>query len=178
MWKPMQMEPATGRAVIAAGIVGAHDATRTTVAHFAKQLEDASSSCEYHVHPDKLEPIAEALKKWREHTLAWISENDEHRQVLYDALNAAEPTRWRRGSTERSAADRARNQRRRLKAFPAFIEGERRGPPEDVGSVTGFMEFLEAMLGDDGEPQEESGEVPARRLLELGDRVLEVARDE
>ena len=96
MWKPTQMEPAAGRAVIAAGIVGAHDVTRTTVAHFAKQLEDAIRPCEYHVHPDKLEPIAEALKKWREHTLAWISENNEHRQVLYDALNAAEPTRWRR----------------------------------------------------------------------------------
>ena len=95
MWQPMQMEPATGRAVIAAGIVGAHDVTRTTVAHFAKQLEDALRSCEHHVHPDKLEPIAEALKKWREHTLAWISENNEHRQVLHDALNAAEPTRWR-----------------------------------------------------------------------------------
>ena len=49
MWKPTQMEPATGRAVITAGIVGAHDATRTMVAHFAKQLEDAISSCEYHV---------------------------------------------------------------------------------------------------------------------------------
>ena len=30
--------------------------------------------------------------------------------------------------------------------YPAFVEGERRGPPEDVGGVTGFMEFLEAML--------------------------------
>ena len=30
--------------------------------------------------------------------------------------------------------------------YPAFVEGERRGPPEDVGGGTGFMEFLEAML--------------------------------
>ena len=30
--------------------------------------------------------------------------------------------------------------------YPAFVAGERRGPPEDVGGVTGFMEFLEAML--------------------------------
>ena len=30
--------------------------------------------------------------------------------------------------------------------YPAFVEGERRGPPEDVGGVIGFMEFLEAML--------------------------------
>ena len=28
--------------------------------------------------------------------------------------------------------------------YPAFVEGERRGPPEDVGGVSGFMEFLEA----------------------------------
>ena len=28
--------------------------------------------------------------------------------------------------------------------YPAFVAGERRGPPEDVGGVTGFMEFLEA----------------------------------
>ena len=29
--------------------------------------------------------------------------------------------------------------------YPAFVDGERRGPPEDVGGVSGFMEFLEAM---------------------------------
>ena len=28
--------------------------------------------------------------------------------------------------------------------YPVFVDGERRGPPEDVGGVTGFMEFLEA----------------------------------
>ena len=28
--------------------------------------------------------------------------------------------------------------------YPVFVAGERRGPPEDVGGVTGFMEFLEA----------------------------------
>ena len=30
--------------------------------------------------------------------------------------------------------------------YPAFVDGERRAPPEDVGGVTGFMEFLEAAL--------------------------------
>lgn len=30
--------------------------------------------------------------------------------------------------------------------YPAFVGGERRGPPEDVGGTSGFMEFLEAML--------------------------------
>ncbi len=30
--------------------------------------------------------------------------------------------------------------------YPAFVGGERRGPPEDVGGVVGFMEFLEAAL--------------------------------
>ena len=30
--------------------------------------------------------------------------------------------------------------------YPAFVGGERRGPPEDVGGVVGFMEFLEAVL--------------------------------
>ena len=29
--------------------------------------------------------------------------------------------------------------------YPAFVDGERRGPPEDVGGVSGFMGFLEAM---------------------------------
>ena len=29
--------------------------------------------------------------------------------------------------------------------YPAFIEGERRCPPEDVGGVFGFFEFLEAI---------------------------------
>ena len=29
--------------------------------------------------------------------------------------------------------------------YPVFVAGERRGPPEDVGGVTGFMEFLEAV---------------------------------
>lgn len=29
--------------------------------------------------------------------------------------------------------------------YPAFVDGERRGPPEDVGGVSGFMDFLEAM---------------------------------
>ena len=28
--------------------------------------------------------------------------------------------------------------------YPVFVEGDRRGPPEDVGGVIGFMEFLEA----------------------------------
>lgn len=30
--------------------------------------------------------------------------------------------------------------------YPAFVGGERRCPPEDVGGVGGFMEFLEAVL--------------------------------
>ena len=30
--------------------------------------------------------------------------------------------------------------------YPAFVGGARRGPPEDVGGVVGFMEFLEAAL--------------------------------
>ena len=30
--------------------------------------------------------------------------------------------------------------------YPAFIAGERRAPPEDVGGIAGFTEFLEAML--------------------------------
>ena len=30
--------------------------------------------------------------------------------------------------------------------YPAFVDGERRAPPEDVGGVSGFMEFLEAVL--------------------------------
>jgi hypothetical protein len=29
--------------------------------------------------------------------------------------------------------------------YPRFVEGERRAPPEDVGGVPGFEEFLEAM---------------------------------
>ena len=28
--------------------------------------------------------------------------------------------------------------------YPAFVDGERRCPPEDVGGATGFMQFLEA----------------------------------
>ncbi len=28
--------------------------------------------------------------------------------------------------------------------YPAFVHGERRCPPEDVGGVPGFMQFLEA----------------------------------
>ena len=30
--------------------------------------------------------------------------------------------------------------------YPLLLEGERRGPPEDVGGVDGYVEFLEAML--------------------------------
>ena len=30
--------------------------------------------------------------------------------------------------------------------YPAFVDGERRAPPEDVGGVMGFMGFLEAVL--------------------------------
>ncbi len=30
--------------------------------------------------------------------------------------------------------------------YPAFVDGERRCPPEDVGGATGFIQFLEAAL--------------------------------
>ena len=30
--------------------------------------------------------------------------------------------------------------------YPAFVDGARRAPPEDVGSTDGFMEFLEAVF--------------------------------
>ena len=30
--------------------------------------------------------------------------------------------------------------------YPAFVDGERRCPPEDVNSAEGFMEFLEEAL--------------------------------
>jgi hypothetical protein len=31
--------------------------------------------------------------------------------------------------------------------YPRFVEGARRAPPEDVGGIPGFEEFLEAMIG-------------------------------
>ena len=93
MWHPDQMDPATGRAVIAAGILGAHQATVEIVAHFGRELERSISSCEYHVHPEKLEPIEKALRAWRDHTFSWIAENAQHREVLFAALRAAEPMR-------------------------------------------------------------------------------------
>ena len=42
--------------------------------------------------------------------------------------------------------------------YPVFVDGERRGPPEDVGGVTGFMEFLEAIRN----PLHEEHEAVAR----------------
>ena len=30
--------------------------------------------------------------------------------------------------------------------YPAFVDGERRCPQDDVGGVPGFMQFLEAAL--------------------------------
>jgi hypothetical protein len=42
--------------------------------------------------------------------------------------------------------------------YPAFVDGARRGPPEDVGGSTGFMEFLDAVL----DPRHEDHE----RMLE------------
>jgi hypothetical protein len=30
--------------------------------------------------------------------------------------------------------------------YPAFVDGARRGPPEDVGGASGFMDFVEAAL--------------------------------
>ena len=97
MWHANQMEPATGRAVIAAGIVGAHDATVAAVGHFGRELRDAIRSCEYHVHPEKLGPIAKALKAWHDHTFSWIAENSKHREVLFAALREAEPMRGKAG---------------------------------------------------------------------------------
>ena len=38
--------------------------------------------------------------------------------------------------------------------YPAFVDGERRCPPEDVGNAEGFMEFLEAALVP-GHPEHE-----------------------
>ena len=32
-----------------------------------------------------------------------------------------------------------------VQRYPAFVTGVRGDPPEDVGGVTGFMEFLEAI---------------------------------
>ena len=43
MWHPDWMEPATGRAVIAAGIVAAHETTVQSVAHFGRDLEESDS---------------------------------------------------------------------------------------------------------------------------------------
>ena len=33
--------------------------------------------------------------------------------------------------------------------YPAFVDGARRCPPEDVGSASGFFDFLEAVLDMD-----------------------------
>jgi hypothetical protein len=30
--------------------------------------------------------------------------------------------------------------------YPVFVDGARRGPPDDVGGTSGFMDFLEAVL--------------------------------
>jgi hypothetical protein len=38
--------------------------------------------------------------------------------------------------------------------YPAFVDGARRGPPEDVGGGGGFMEFLEAVLDPTHEEHE------------------------
>ena len=35
---------------------------------------------------------------------------------------------------------------RALTGYPAFVEGDRRRPPEDIGGPDGFMDFLEAIL--------------------------------
>ena len=45
--------------------------------------------------------------------------------------------------------------------YPAFVDGARRGPPEDVGGRNGFMEFLEAVL----DPRDEAHD----RMLEWYD---------
>jgi len=38
--------------------------------------------------------------------------------------------------------------------YPCFISGARRGPPEDVGGVSGFEEFLEVMADPENEQHE------------------------
>jgi hypothetical protein len=38
--------------------------------------------------------------------------------------------------------------------YPAFVDGARRAPPEDVGGPPGFMDFLEAVLDPDHEERE------------------------
>ena len=102
------MEPAIGREVIAAGIIGAHGVTLAVLTRFEDELRRAITSCELHTHPEKIAAIAEALKAWRAHTLAWRAQNDKHLRVLEAALHAAEPTRDRKdGPGYRSQIERA-----------------------------------------------------------------------
>ena len=124
MWHPTQMEPAIGRAVIAAGIISAHDAAVANVGHFGRELERANNSCEYHVHPDKLAPIAEALEAWRKHTFAWIAENGKHKDLLFEVLRAAEPTSFLR--------DRPSGAQQIERAVREWGDGDQ-GPPSAPG---------------------------------------------
>lgn len=39
-------------------------------------------------------------------------------------------------------------------AYPSFVDGARRAPPEDVGGVSGFEEFLEAIANPNHEEHE------------------------
>jgi hypothetical protein len=39
--------------------------------------------------------------------------------------------------------------------YPRFVSGARRAPPEDVGSISGFEEFLEAMADSDHEQHDQ-----------------------
>lgn len=47
--------------------------------------------------------------------------------------------------------------------YPAFVEGARRCPPEDVGAARGFMSFLEAVLDPAHEEQREMVEWYGKR---------------
>lgn len=48
--------------------------------------------------------------------------------------------------------------------YPHFVAGARRAPPEDVGGITGFVEFLEAMADPEHEDHERMLEWQGKRF--------------